>query len=68
MNKLKSLAEHNTNRLADMSNSNMPIKNSIACPQCGLELWDSNPMMSLASMPPQRNIHCDCGYRGYRYL
>lgn len=44
-----------------------PRPNGIACPQCGTELWDSNPMITLTSNPPQKNIHCPaCGYRGYR--
>jgi len=46
---------------------NQPHPNGIACPSCGTELWDSNPMMTLTSNPPQKNIHCPaCGYHGFR--
>lgn len=44
-----------------------PIKNGIKCPECGLELYDTYKGI-LCSNPPKRNIHCDCGYKGYRYL
>jgi uncharacterized protein with PIN domain len=41
--------------------------NGIACPDCNLELVDSQPMYSLASSPPQKEIHCpSCGWKGYR--
>lgn len=44
-----------------------PRPNGIACPQCGSELWDSSPHITLTSSPPQKNIHCPaCGYYGYR--
>ena len=43
-----------------------PKHNEIACPICGAELYDTNPMTTLASNPPQKNVHCDCGYTGYR--
>lgn len=44
-----------------------PYRNRIQCPQCGGELWDSNPMMILISNPPERSIYCpNCGYRSYR--
>lgn len=40
--------------------------NGIACPECGKELYDSNPHEILASSPPQKNVRCECGYSGYR--
>jgi DNA-directed RNA polymerase subunit RPC12/RpoP len=47
--------------------SNEPKSNGIACPKCGNELMDTNPMMTLTSYPAQKNIHCPkCGYTGYR--
>ena len=64
---LKSLEEHNAeahrrHRLATELHAN-----GIACPKCGKELWDSQPMMLLTSYPPQRDIRCPvCNYRGYR--
>ena len=42
-----------------------PMHNGISCPECGKELYDTDSMI-LTSCPPQRNIHCDCGYKGYR--
>lgn len=43
-----------------------PRPNGVACPKCGEELWDSDPMVTLTSNPPQKNVHCEaCGYRGY---
>ena len=41
--------------------------NGIECPECGKELWDSYPLVTLTSDPPQKNIHCiECDYRGFR--
>lgn len=45
---------------------NEPRPNGISCPRCEKELFDSAPNMVLASNPPQKNVHCRCGYRGYR--
>jgi hypothetical protein len=66
--KLKSLSEHNGIQWSTQSQmfDNKPKKNGIECPKCGEELWDSNPMVTLTSHPAQKNIHCDCGYSGYR--
>jgi len=44
---------------------NKPVQNCLGCSECGKELWDSNAMI-LTSNPPQKNVHCDCGYTGYR--
>ena len=44
-----------------------PHTNGIECPRCQDELWDSQPMVTLTSDPPQKNVHCpSCGYSGYR--
>lgn len=67
--KLKDLAEYNAQALIAQwdLNSTYPLLNGIACPKCGEELYDSNPMITLASNPPQKNIHCSkCNYVGYR--
>jgi hypothetical protein len=67
--KLKTLDEHNAEAWsahqswADMSK---PQRNGIACPECGKELWDTNPTIILTSNPPKKNVHCRCGYEGYR--
>lgn len=67
--KLISLGEHN-HRQSDLHyilNSNEPRPNGIACPECGEEMMDSDPMSTLTSDPPQKNVHCPgCNYHGYR--
>lgn len=66
---MKTLNEHNSQRLrSHMSmNSNEPRPNGIACPECGKELIDSNPCVTLTSCPPQKNVKCsECDYIGYR--
>jgi hypothetical protein len=66
-NKLKTLEEHNK-LFQEYYNPKM-LKNGIACPECGEELVDSNPLETLMSFPPQKSIHCikdGCGYKGYR--
>ena len=68
--KLKSLDEHNSTAWSTHTSmfNNSPQPNGIACPKCGEELMDSNPMMTLTSHPPQKNVHCPkCEYSGYRY-
>lgn len=64
---LKSLEGHNKEareHYRDMDK--YPRSNGLACPNCGRELMDSDPMM-LTSSPPQRNVHCSgCGFIGYR--
>lgn len=66
---MKSLEEHNSEReqIHRMLNIHAPVKNGIACPDCGNELVDSNPSAVLCSYPPQKDVKCDkCGYIGYR--
>lgn len=67
---MKSLDEFNAERREQHGNLEMarkPHPNGIACPDCGKELWDSAPMMTLTSNPPQKNVHCPaCNYHGYR--
>ena len=69
--KLKSLAEHNTMNSTFhwglMGQS--PVLNGIACPKGGEELLDTQPNVTLTSMPPQKNVGCSskkCDYTGYR--
>lgn len=72
--KLKTLEESNEqthwNRHHDYSLSipnNVPQLNDIACPKCGAELMDSQPMVILTSDPAQKTTQCSkCDYRGYR--
>jgi hypothetical protein len=67
--KLKDLSEHNNERFIyhwELNNPK-PIPNGIECPNCKKELVDTNPMATLTSHPPQKNVHClHCDYVGYR--
>jgi C4-type Zn-finger protein len=70
MNKtLTNLAEHNgyATSIQYAMNDQSPRLNGIACPKCGEELYDSNPMITLTSIPAQKNVHCSkCEHVGYR--
>jgi C4-type Zn-finger protein len=64
---LKTLIEYNN----DIESEYKPHYhyNNIACPNCGEELVDSNPLETLMSFPPQKKIHCikeGCKYSNYR--
>lgn len=66
---LVSLDEHNSNAWSTQVNmfSNEPKPNGIACPKCGNELMDTNPMITLTSYPAKKDVHCPkCEYKGYR--
>jgi DNA-directed RNA polymerase subunit RPC12/RpoP len=67
---MKTLEQWNKDRRAAYKTARMlklPHANGIECPKCGGELWDSDPCVTLASNPPQKNVHCpECGHRGYR--
>jgi len=65
---LKSLEQHNAEKMKTIvSWFGYKEKNGIACPDCGEELYDSDPMLTLTSFPAKKNIHCDnCHYLGYR--
>ena len=68
--KLKNLNEHNAQASSTQWASILtdgPILNGITCPKCSEELYDSNPMITLTSMPAQKNVHCSkCDHVGYR--
>ncbi len=66
---MKTLEDHNKERTEQHRklNDNRPRPNGIECPKCGCELFDSSPMVTLTSNPPQKNTICNgCGYTGYR--
>lgn len=69
---LRTLEEHRAERWKaheEAMEAMKPHPNGLACPECGEELWDSNPTIVLTSNPPQKNIHCPaCGWRGYALL
>ena len=67
---LKTLTQHNKERyesfMTEMSPE--PIPNGIACPACGEELVDSDPMSTLTMSPPMKRIHCPkCNFRSTRF-
>ena len=66
--KLKTLDEHNAEYMSYHRTmfSDRPQKNGIACPECGSELFDTNPMITLTTFPARKSVHCDCGYKGSR--
>lgn len=67
---MKTLNEFNDERFEawQWANDDSPRPNGIACPECGEELFDSQPNVVLTSNPPQKNVHCEkCGYKGYRF-
>lgn len=70
MKNLKTLEESNSDNCTQWEEKQHSIKfNGIACPICGYELIDSNPMIILPSSPPQTNVHCSlCDYKGYRIV
>ena len=69
MPKLLSLDEHDATiqELARDWTQDLPVKNGIACPTCGKELFDTHPAsVILGCNVPKKHIHCRCGYRGSR--
>ena len=66
---LKSLDEHNYDASTFQMSmyQNKPEPNGIVCPNCGEELMDTNPMMTLTSFPAKKSVNCPkCDYTGYR--
>ncbi len=64
---LKSLKEFNANQGKRHLCRTEVAKNGIACPECGSELVDTHPNVTLTSCPPRKNIGCEsCDYTGYR--
>ncbi len=65
---LETLEDHNKRKRQKSTYNldNSPELNGISCPECEEELYDTTPMMTLMSNPPQKNVHCECGWIGYR--
>lgn len=68
---LKTFEDHQNKRIHEISNGEGLgpefVYNGIACPDCGSELLDVYPDITLMSSPPQYRIECsDCSYKGYR--
>jgi len=64
---MKTLQEFNDNALMlHVNSTTYPKPNGIECPECKKELMDSDSMV-LYSYPAQKNVECECGYKGYRF-
>lgn len=64
---LRSLEEHNKKALAFYRLKRADT--GIACPECGEELTDTNPYITLHGFPPQKLVHCDkCKWFGARFV
>ena len=64
---MKTLDEYNAEQRAKFTQQEGPVLNGIACPECGAELMDTHPNITLLSNPPQKNVKCSkCDYSGYR--
>ena len=64
--KLKSLTDHNKEKLVDIQAKKSLKGNDIACPDCGKELMDSGGGMDRVMM--QYYVECNkCGFQGLRY-
>ena len=68
MKKLLTLKEFNESRSKNYPfGGDSLFYNGIACPECVLELIDSDPKIELTSYPPQKQVECvECGYYGTR--
>lgn len=46
-----------------------PTPNGLHCPECGAELLDKHPNVTLTSHPAQKEVVCsECDYTGYRFV
>lgn len=68
---MKTLEDFNKERMGEYMRQeeqmSQPRRNGISCPECGAEMFDSSPGITLTSCPPQKHVHCSCGFQGYRY-
>lgn len=67
--RLKTLKEHDDAILSKSSVGSVEGSrpNGIACPECGKELVDTNPSVTLTSNPPQKRVGCRrCRWIGTR--
>lgn len=64
---MKTLEDFNAERREHYIRKETMFYNGIICPDCGVELIDTDPYMTLTSNPPQKSIGCiNCDYKGYR--
>jgi uncharacterized protein with PIN domain len=69
--KLISLETYNKERAEQLACVRATIDkkfpNGIACPKCGMELYDSSPLTVLTSNPPRLQVECyECDFSGAR--
>lgn len=66
--RLKTLEEHNESVMRSILDTwPREVPNGIACPNCGKELVDADPSVTLRSHPPQKRVACkSCGWLGTR--
>lgn len=64
---LKSLQQHDSERIRALTADKEPEPNGIACPECGAELVDPDPLSTYTSYPAQMDVAClKCGWTGRR--
>lgn len=67
MSDLTPLSTWNRAAAAGWTDPPQPRPTGIACPQCGSELLDLNPLLTLATTPPQKQVGCSaCQWSGLR--
>lgn len=67
--KVKTLKEHNSDRMVIENSISEPIYNGLVCDICGGQLVDTYPSQLLFSNPPQKNVRCTkCSFDGYRIV
>lgn len=68
MSNLKPLDEHNRERIEQIASESSELKNGLACPNCGKELFDASQYEVLLSFPAKKKVLCTCGFEGYRLI
>ncbi len=67
--KLLNLEEENNRKRQSIRERLEPKLNGIACPECGEELYDREPLKMLTSFPPKKSVICkNCNYTGFRIV
>ena len=60
---MKSLEEHNKDRMGIYNNTHAYQCTNIACPTCRKELVYTHPDVLLMSLPPMKQVYCpNCGH------
>jgi hypothetical protein len=68
MSNLKPLDKHNKEKISVFATENSELKNGLACPNCGQELFDASQFEVLLSFPAKKKVLCVCGFEGYRLV